>query len=90
MADGGNAESLKIFCGQITQYFGADVILAKCRLVAFKTQISQPACDIHRRFLRLGDARRRVSLRWIAGVQKQQIGTEQNYEEVAKGYASHR
>ena len=38
MADGGNAESLKIFCGQITQYFGADVILAKCRLVAFKTQ----------------------------------------------------
>jgi hypothetical protein len=63
MADSGNAESLKIFCGQITQYFSADVILAECCLVAFKTQVSQPACDIHHGVLRLGAEYHLVEIR---------------------------
>jgi hypothetical protein len=50
MADGGNAESLKIFGSEMAQFFSADVILAECRLISFKTKASQPACDIHRRF----------------------------------------
>ena len=49
MAERGDAYFLEIIGGQIEQYFGADVILAECRLVAFQTQISQPTCDIHRR-----------------------------------------
>ena len=70
MADGGNPESLEVFGGQIPQYVSVDVILAECRLVAFETQVSQPTCDIHRRFPRLGEARGEVSLRWSGGVQE--------------------
>jgi hypothetical protein len=35
---------------QSGQELGTDVILAKCRVVAFQTQVSQPIYDIHRRF----------------------------------------
>jgi hypothetical protein len=35
MADGGNAESLEIFGGEIAQHVSTHVILAECRLVAF-------------------------------------------------------
>ena len=71
MADGGDAKSLKIFGSEMAQYFGADVILAECRLVAFQTQVSQPTCDIHRRFLRLGDAWGGVSPGRAGRVQEQ-------------------
>ena len=37
MADGGDAEFLEVVGGQIGQYFGTDVILAECRLVALQT-----------------------------------------------------
>src|ERR1700733_692451 len=32
---------------QIGQQLGIDVILAECRLVPFKTDRSQPVCDVH-------------------------------------------
>ena len=51
MADSGNAKSLKIFGGEMAQFFSADVILAECRLVSFKTERSQPVRDVHRRSL---------------------------------------
>jgi hypothetical protein len=49
------ADALKIFRGKVTQVFAADFVLGEGALAAFKTQASQPACDLHRRFLRLGD-----------------------------------
>ena len=49
MADGDNAKSLKIFGGEIKQYFSVDVILAKCRLVAFKVKHSRPASNVDSR-----------------------------------------
>jgi hypothetical protein len=49
------ADALKIFRGKVTQVFTADFVLGEGALAAFKTQASQPACDLHRRFLRLGD-----------------------------------
>ena len=73
MADGGNAEALKILGGEMAQVFSADLVLAEGRLVAFQTQVSQPTCDIHRRFLRLGDARGGVSPWWTDRVQGQKI-----------------
>ena len=51
----------------------ADVILAECRLATFEAKASQPVCDIHRRFLRLGDARGEVSPCWSGRVQKQKM-----------------
>ena len=37
MADGGDADSLKIFGGEVAQVFGTDLVLAEGSLVAFKT-----------------------------------------------------
>jgi hypothetical protein len=62
MPDGGNAEFLEIFGGEMAQHVNADGVLAECRLVALQTQTSQPACDIHRRFLWVGDAQREYRL----------------------------
>ena len=73
MADCGNAQSLKIFGGEMAQVVGADFILPECSLVALKAEASQPACDIHRRFLRLGDARGGVSPCWGGCVQEQKM-----------------
>ena len=61
MANGGHPEALKILGGEMAQVFSTDLVLAEGCLVAFQTQVSQPTCDIHRRFLRLGDARGEVS-----------------------------
>jgi hypothetical protein len=49
MADAGNAQFFKVVRGEIAQYFGADVVLAKRHLVALKAEASQPACYVHRR-----------------------------------------
>jgi hypothetical protein len=51
MADRGDAELLEVVGRQSRQYFGVDVILAECRLVSFKAEVSKPACDIHGRSL---------------------------------------
>jgi hypothetical protein len=69
MSDAGNAKFLEIFRGKMTQHFNADVILAECRLVSFKAQVFEPACDIHRRFLRLGDALGGIEPCWNGRVQ---------------------
>jgi hypothetical protein len=53
MSDGGYTELLEILGRQMTQYFFADGILTKCRLVAFQTERLQPPSNIHRRFLRI-------------------------------------
>ena len=37
MADGGDADALKIFRGKVTQVFGTDFVLAEGSLVSFKT-----------------------------------------------------
>ncbi len=70
MADGDDADALKIFRGKVTQVFGTDFVLAEGSLVSLKTQISQPTSDIHRRFPRLGDARRGPSPGWADHVQR--------------------
>ena len=66
--------AVQIFGSETAQFFGAGVIRAERRPVAFKAQVSQPACDIHRRFLRLGDARGAVSSCWRGCVQEQKMG----------------
>src|ERR1700722_18657832 len=60
MPDSDNAESREIFGGEMAQYFRADVILTECPLVAFKTKVSHPACDIHSRSPGLRDVSRSV------------------------------
>jgi hypothetical protein len=42
MADRGNAKVLEIFRSQTGQKVSTDVILAKCRLISFETELSQP------------------------------------------------
>jgi hypothetical protein len=49
MADARNPEFLKIVRGQMAQHFAADAILSECRLVALKTECSQPVPDVHYR-----------------------------------------
>ena len=61
MTDGSNSEFLEIVGREMEQYASADAILAELRLVTFKSRVTQPASNIHRRVLRFGDARRRVS-----------------------------
>jgi hypothetical protein len=56
MADRGDAEILQVIGGQVRQQHIGDVILAECRLVLLQAQALQPTADIHRRFLRSGDA----------------------------------
>jgi hypothetical protein len=60
MTDGSNSEFLEIVGREMEQYASADAILPERRLVTFKTRVTQPASNIHRRLLRLGDARGRV------------------------------
>jgi hypothetical protein len=49
MAERGDAYFLKVIGCQIGQNFSIDVILAECRLVALKTECSQPVPDVHYR-----------------------------------------
>jgi hypothetical protein len=49
MSNSGYTELLEILCRKMTQYFRADGILTKCRLVAFQTERLQPPSNIHRR-----------------------------------------
>ena len=52
MADGGDADALKIIRGKVTQVFGTDFVLAEGSFVSFKTQVSQPISDIRARATR--------------------------------------
>ena len=49
MPDGGDAKLFKVLRRQAGKNRGAYVILPECRFVSFKTQLSQPVCDFHRR-----------------------------------------
>src|SRR5262249_11434267 len=47
VSDRGHANRDQIFRGEVRQYLGVDIIVAKRRRVPFKTEISQPGCDVH-------------------------------------------
>ncbi len=52
MTDRDNAQVLKILGCQMRYVCLTDAILAECRLILLKAEVSQPTADIHRRFLR--------------------------------------
>jgi hypothetical protein len=59
MTDGRDAETLEVTLRQIEQQLSVHVILAKCRLVLFKTERLQPVRDVQCAL------RRAVNLAWL-------------------------